>query len=289
MRGRWAVGLICAVFATGCLTPDAANRTMMDRLRAVGGPTGPDVVVFDVAEIELPPADKYIDDDLWAGLDENAIGLEHKAALDDNGLRVGVVGGLPPGKLQALLHSDRTCPNPRRITMRAGNAKNLLLGSPHAETAYDVRIAGQTKSLTLHSAHAGFAVTPGRTTDGRVTLHFVPQVQHGGRSIFLQPAEGEGWALGGQKPTERYAELGFTVTLAPAEYVVIGTRYDRMRTLGHVTFVGTSQDRPVQRILVIRARPQGDSPTPDWTVASGPRSGAPLALQAVKTTRGSRD
>lgn len=288
MVGR--IGLLVPVlFLAGCLTPQLASRSMMDRLRAVGGPQGPDVVVFDVAEIEQPPSDGFIDRDLWAALDETAIGLDRKAALDDNGLRVGVVGGLPPGKLQALLHSDRSCPDPRRVTMRSGNAKSLVVGSAQNEVNFDTKVGDATRSIALSAAQPGFLITPQRTPDGRVTLQFTPQIQHGGRTLFVQPAEGDGWALGGNRPAEKFGDLSFTVTLAPAEYVVVGTRYDRMRTIGHTTFVGTSGERPVQRLLVIRARPQGDTPIADWTVAAGPRSAAPLALQASRTTRGSRE
>lgn len=281
-------GVVLIVFLAGCLTPPVATRGMMDRLRAAAGPEGPDVVMFDVAEIEQPPADAFIDRDLWSALDETVISLESKAGLEDNGLRVGVVGGLPPGKLQALLHSDRSCPQPRRVTMRSGNAKPIALGAPIAEAAFDVKRGGETRPVTLVNAQPGFAITPSRTPDGRVTLQFVPQIAHGGRSIFLQPAEGEGWVLGGNRPTEKYTDLAFSVTLVPSEYVIIGTRYDRARSLGHVTFVGTSGEKPVQRLLVIRARPLGDTPVADWTVA-GRRSSVPLALQATKTTRGSRE
>ena len=79
MVGRLGI-LIPVLFLAGCLTPQLASRSMMDRLRAVGGPQGPDVVVFDVAEIEQPPSDGYIDRDLWAALDETAIG--HGVARD---------------------------------------------------------------------------------------------------------------------------------------------------------------------------------------------------------------
>jgi hypothetical protein len=286
MRGRSL--LLLVVLASGCFTPDAATRGMMDRLRAVGGPVGPDVVILDVAEIEQPPEDAFIDRDLWSVLDEQVVGLEHKSAMDDNGLRAGVAGGLPPGKLQALLITDRSCPNPHRITTRAGTVKLVPIGPMREEAAFDLKLNADTTPVKLTSAQFAFTVTPQRTDDGRVRLTILPQAQHGGRTLRLQPLDGDSWSLAGSKAVEKYTNLSFDVTLSPQDFLVIGTRYDHPSTLGHSMFVAPSGDKPVQRILVIRARPQGDTPLPDWTIASSAKT-QPLAVQAVKTTRGKSD
>jgi hypothetical protein len=286
MRGRSL--LLITVMISGCLTPDIASRGMMDRLRAVSGPIGPDVVILDIAEIEQPPDDDYIDRDLWSALDEQVVGLEHKVAMDDNGLRAGVAGGLPPGKLQALLISERSCPSPHRITTRAGSTKLLALGPVRSEAVFDVNLNGETNPARLTAAQFGLSVTPQRTDDGRVRLTLLPQVQHGGRTLRLQPLDGDGWSFAGSKATEKYVGLAFDVTISPQDYLVVGTRYDHPNTLGHGMFIAPSGEKLVQRLLVIRARPQGEAPLPDWAVAGGAKS-QPLAVQAVKTTRGKGD
>jgi hypothetical protein len=82
--------------------------------------------------------------------------------------------------------------------------------------------------------------------------------------------------------------LGWDVTVAPNEYVVLGARSDRPATLGHASFVRGGEAVPVQRLLVIRTtRPdKGLEPT---ATAEAPaelslRSKAPpLALQASWT------
>jgi hypothetical protein len=286
MRGRSL--LLLTLVISGCLTPDAATRGMMDRLRAVGGPVGPDVVILDIAEIEQPPDDAYIDRDLWTALDEQVVGLEHKSAMDDNGLRAGVAGGLPPGKLQALLITDRSCPNPHRVTTRAGSTKLLPLGPVREEVAFDVKLNAETSAVKLTAAQFALSVTPQRTDDGRVRLTLLPQIQHGGRTLRLQPLDGDNWSFAGSKSVEKYSGLAFDVTLSPQDYLIIGTHYDHPSTLGYGMFVAPSGDKLVQKLLVIRARPQGESTLPDWTFAGGPRS-QPLAVQAVKTTRGKID
>jgi hypothetical protein len=244
---------------------------------------------MDVAVIEQPPGDSFLNNELWSSLDEQAVDLDRKAALDDNGYRVGTVGGLLPGKLQALLFSDRSCPDPHRVTTRSGNSKNIPIGNLMAECHFELREDGETKPVTLNSAQCCLLITPHRTPDGRIRIHFTPQIQHGQRALTVQPAEGEGWSIVGQRPTEKYAAISFEVTMSPQEYVLIGTRFDREHTLGHCTFVGTAHDKPVQRLLVIRARAQGDPEAPEWNWLRDPSKSPPLAYQASRTSRGSRE
>jgi hypothetical protein len=270
----------------GCLSPVGATRGMMERLRAVGGPVGPDVLVMEYAVIEQSPGDPYIDQDLWSSLDEQAVALDRKAALDDNGYRVGIVGGLLPGKLQALLFSDRSCPDPHRVTTRSGNPKNISIGGAPVDCHFELKTDGESKPVNLQNAQCGLVLTPFRTPDGRIRIQLVPQAQHGQRGLTVQPAEGENWSLVGQRPTEKYTALSFEVSMSPQEYVVIGTRHDRENTIGGVTFLGKTNDKPVQRLLVIRARSQGDPAAPEWNWMKDPSKSPPLAYQASRTARG---
>lgn len=285
-RSLVVIALLCL---TGCLSPVGATRGMMERLRAVSGPQGPDVLVMDIAVIEQSPGDPFLDQELWASIDEQAVAMERKAVLDDNGYRVGVVGGLLPGKLQALLFSDRSCPDPHRVTTRSGNAKNIPIGLVVAECHYELKLNGEPKPVNLNSAQCGLLITPFKTPDGRIRIQFVPQVQHGQRALTVQPAEGDGWSLVGQRPTEKYAGMQFEVSMSPQEYVLVGTRNERENTLGHATFVGTAHDKPIQRLLVIRARSQSDPESPEWTWMKDPSKSPPLAFQASRATRGARE
>ena len=81
--------------------------------------------------------------------------------------------------------------------------------------------------------------------------------------------------------------MAFEVTISPQEYVLVGTRYDRPESFGHAAFTGPSGEKQVQRLLVIRGRPQGEPPVDfDWATGSRPSGTAPLAYQAARTARG---
>lgn len=274
-------GLLAAL-VMGCATGERARPVAwLDRLRPFQGPTGPDVVQLDVALLECPLGDAYINDELWATADEQVLSPGRRGPLEDNGFRIGQVAGITPGPLQTLLTSERSCANPRRIQMRAGNASTVVLGPIVPRCQFALVRDGERAEVVLDQAQCVLSVAPSLTRDGKTRLQFTPQVHHGDTALAIRPAAEQGrWMIQGQRPTENYAELSWDVALAPNEYVVIGTHGDWPRTLGHQCFVRPGEARPVQRLLVIRtgrARP-GLSAEPE---ADDPSRPMPLALQAA--------
>lgn len=267
---------------TGCLSAPEVSHTVLDRL--AGLPQGPDVIMLDIAVIEQPPADSYLDGDLWPAVDEQPVPLDRKAALEDNGFRVGVIGGMPAPRLQELLTSDRWC-QAHRVTTRINRVKALPIGPAQGECEFDLHAEGGIKPQKFNAAQFGFNIVPSYASEGRVKLLVTPQVTHGGKSIWIHPSEGDNWSLKGQRPVEQWAGLNFEVTLGAQEYLLIGTRFDRDRTIGRMTFVDVSEAHPAQRLLVIRARPQDDVAKSPWKKASD----APLAAQASQTVRGTAE
>jgi hypothetical protein len=298
MRHRQALlpGLL-AVLLCGCVSQDAGKASWLDRFHQMQGPTGPNVVQMDVALVECPFGDSYLDRDLWPQIDEQVVALEQKNLLQDNGFRVGQIGGITPPGLQALLLSPRSCPDPRRIVLRAGQSFDLLLGPVLPLCRFRMQQDGETAELRLEQAQCLLTVVPALTGDGRTTLHFTPQVRHGESRLQPRPAADlSGWLLKVQQPTEEYAHLGWEVTLAPNEYVVVGGRAeeraagDRAPTLGQRCFLRPEETPPVQRLLVIRTgRTQpgidlGAEGTPEQTEEERI---PPLASQAsMSTARG---
>src|SRR5205823_13885112 len=93
-------------------------------LKPFAGPLGADAVGLQVAVLEVPVGDRYVNGGLWATIDEQVVALDRKSALDDNGFRIGLVGPRPDG-FDDLLNSPRANPdgNTRWVQMRAGHAR----------------------------------------------------------------------------------------------------------------------------------------------------------------------
>jgi hypothetical protein len=84
------------------------------------------------------------------------------------------------------------------------------------------------------------------------------------------------WQLTAHQPDEAYERLSWEVTLAPNDYVLVGTRLERPDTLGQRCFLTTDGPAPVQRLLVIRTcRVQPSAPHD-----GGHGKPPPLAFQA---------
>jgi len=249
-RGR-LVGL-ALVFLAGCVWPGAPRPDgPAEPFFAAAGPRGSDAVLLDVAVLELPVGDRYANGGLWDEIDEQAVALDRKAALDDNGFRVGVVGVMRPTRFADLLESPRTNPNGRRVQMRAGNPRVVTLGEPRPVCQF--RVAAQPTPVAFEQAQCAVQVTPELASGGGVKLTFVPLVQHGTKSPWPGLAAGTDADAAAGRPTERYPALGWDVTVEVGQYVVVGARFDQPGTLGHQCFVTADGPRSVQRLLAIRA------------------------------------
>jgi hypothetical protein len=276
----------------GCVTGKPEKSTSWLPLQ---GPVGPDVVQMDVALIERPVGDGYLNVDLWEFVDEQALPPERKVVLEDNGFRVGQVGGIPPSGLQTLLLSESSCANPRRIQLHAGNPTTLLIGPARAACCFHMQQAGESAAVALEQAQCTLVVVPTLTKEGHIRLQFTPQILHGETLLLPCPVpECSRWVLQEQRPTERYPATAFEITLAPNEYVVVGGRFDKPETIGQQFFLHTEAPAPGQQLLVIRASRGGGPPqfeTPSDPVAddAAPNDSVPpLAFQAGLTAaRGS--
>jgi hypothetical protein len=278
------LGLLTATLL-GCTSGPVMHSTAwLDRFRRGALPSGPDAVQIDIALIERPVGDRTLNDKLWSLADEQVIDIDQKALLEDNGFRVGQIGGLPPPELQSLLTSERSCTNARRLTSRAGESKPLALGPELAKCSFRVQRNGEPALVTLEQAQCVLEMTPTLTADGRTKLRFVPMVQHGETRQTVCPApDHSGFMLHSERATEPYPNLAWEVTLAPNEYVVIGGRYEQRETLGNQYFVRPDEEKPVQRLLVIRTNRAAPPEATVGTEGTAPLA-PPLASQASWST-----
>lgn len=280
-RGLAVLLLLPCGIMLGCMSSSTNRATsLLNPLRNLTGPTGDDVVQLDIAVVERPIGDAMINDELWNLADEQTVAFETKALLEDNGLRAGLLGGMPPASLQAMLTSERSCANPRRLRLHAGNPTPVALGATVKECKFELHGPAGGKSVELKQAQCQLQVVPVLAENGKITLRFTPLVKHGASTLAPQPLQEPAgtrrWELLPKQPTESYTKLTWELTVSPNEYVVVGARLDRPDTLGQ-SFMLAEGETPVQRLLVIRScRPETGMLSRVGILSKAP----PLAFQA---------
>src|SRR5207253_2135701 len=111
--------------------------------------------ILEVALIERPAGDAYINGALWDSVDEMMVDLDRRSALDDNGLRLGQLVGSPPHGFQALLLSKRSCSNPHALMIPPGRTMPLYLGPVLAHSAYELVLGASKSAVELDQARYG--------------------------------------------------------------------------------------------------------------------------------------
>jgi hypothetical protein len=284
------VGLLTWLLA-GCVTgPVVSPTAWLRRAPAVQprAPKGPAFIQMEVALLECPLGDHFINEELWSDgfVDEQIVSPQHKAALEENGFRVAQLGGLIPDELQDLLTSRRSNVNPRSRRVMAGHAASLNLGSRASSARFTITEEGEPVALDLEQAQCKLIVTPSLTPDGKVNLHFTPEVEYGETEMTFQPApeRQEKWQMKIERPVKSFPTFGWDAVLQPNQYIIVGTRLNQVRTLGFASFIERDGPSPVQRLLVIRTTKEDGSPM-GARRAEGleevcSRKSPPLALQA---------
>jgi hypothetical protein len=271
----------------GCITsPPAPSAAWLQAMKPL---EAPDVVQLDTALLEVAPGDRFLNRDLWTLADDQVLTPDQQVHLEANGLRVGQLGGVLPAELQTLLTSKRTWGNPQRIRQRAGQPVRLALGPVLARCRFQVRREDRSTPVNLEQAECALVVVPSLASDGRTRLQFTPEIRHGQAALMPYPTpDRSSWIVQKQQPTEAYPDLGWEMSLAADEYVIVGGRLDRPETLGHQAFLRGEEVVPRQRLLMVRVSrpapvPLTDADTtqagtaPDSSLERSP----PLALQAV--------
>lgn len=274
-----AVGLL-----GGCTTPLPVADSAW--LRGSGIPAGSDVIHIRVALLERPIHDGYIQTELWATADEQIIAAERRSVLEDNGFRVGQIGGLPPARLQELLESERSNIQPRWLQVRSGKSVTLVLGPPIPQLCFCLVCDRHMQTCTFEQAECVLEMVPSLAQDGRTRLQFTPQVRHGEPRRHLRTGPDGTWLLAVERPLERYPALDWDVVLAANDLLLIGCRTGPSTSLGRQAFYRPEEEVPVQRLLVLRTRRAEDGLEP--ASPPGPPTRVPvLALQAAAASASS--
>lgn len=296
------VGGLCA---TGCHGwPEAAPSTSWLKRNPLGAaPAAGKVVQLDVAILERPLGDPFLNKELWQHTDEMIVDLDRKAAVEDNGFRVGQIVGMTPTKLQELLTSPRYCINPRRRMVPNGQSVAQYLGPVWPRCEFEIQQGKQVLTEALDQARFCLDVKATLTDDGRSRLVFTPKVENGENALPFQPDPDKSvWTIRVDRPSKTYKDVSWEVVLAPGEYLVIGGILEKTKSLGRRSFVDDTDTpavgapaggAPVQRLLVLRtARSTTGAETGEPTLEDMARSSPSpcLAVQAsMNAVRANRE
>jgi hypothetical protein len=286
---RAGLGLISllAVGLSGCfLIRTEGVGFWSNRGRSIGSAPGPDAVFMDVSIAEVPFGDRYANDELWNYADEQlqSIPPSLRKTLEENGLRIGLVSGRAPDGLNGMLTSKRTNREPMRSWRQSGNPATIALGPKPERCEFLLRSEGKSDLLVFEQALCQFQLLPTLEPEGKVRVQFTPQIE------FQDPKK---WSrlnplvalnVQGVRSTEPLPALRWETALAPNEFLVIGAHFDRPKSLGYRFLVSLDPERPVQRLIVLRAgRFTSAFDLPSKPADQGKSSRTqPLAAQAIQ-------
>ena len=252
-RSGLLVLLACA--SAGCfLRGDRPSTSAI--VRSLAPPLPAEGLLVESVLVEQPLGDAFLDRGLWDG-SLPVGGPETRALLAENGLRVAVVTGSGPQKLQKLLESDSDTVSPQRLSFNMRKEAVVPTAGPVDPCRFDLRtdLAGKAKAVEFTQARCGVLVRPELAPDGRVKLWVEPQLQHGDRRQWLRPtADATRFEKHEEVPVEKYAVLGCEALLAPDDYLLVGWDAEHGGTLGSAMFSADAGGNPRQRVLVVRAR-----------------------------------
>jgi hypothetical protein len=237
-------------------------------------------VVVEVAIGNIPPSVLPMWERAWRQLDTQALDLDTRRLLDENGIRVGIAGTRIPRELETVVNWSEPI-SPDGNTSGSDHRslvsfeKNLQFGmhkyrqlrpgsvewfacSPVADqVAWQTVRAGEIKSGVCASAEAGAGISLVTASRGLVELRVVPEIHHGelkhryalGETDFIYDTSRDQLVL---------PELGFTCRLAAGETLVVAAT-DPETGIGKLMFGSAAHGgQPAQsglppRFLLVRA------------------------------------
>ncbi|WP_020471043.1 hypothetical protein [Zavarzinella formosa] len=233
----------------GCLTADAVGSRWMDRFQIFRPPLDSESAFVEYVLIERPQGDEVINRRVWDRIDEMVLPLEVKTVVEENGLRVGVISGSTPGPLRGLIEDPRTDRGHRFRSFHAEKPISLAVTPMLPKADFNFTAGNHPPVLFAHDqAQLGFqlSISPGK--EGTVILKCVPEGKFRDPKPFSTDL-----TIDREFSTEQFTDGTFEIALGPTEYLVIGTDVYREKTFGHASYVGMTNEKRVQRLLVIKA------------------------------------
>ncbi len=262
------------------LPNNTPTKGMMGPL-ALKGISGKDAVRLEISLLEFTPGDSYPNEKIWTLADESGQNLEQRAILEENGLRIGTLGGQIPSELHRVIHSTKINPEPRGVQMFLNQPKQLQLGANYSECTIDLVREGRITTREYLRPNLMLEIIPEETGDNRIKLKVTPLVRHGEIEMeprpVVHPSGYRHFEIVPRHTEDALGWMGFELQLGKGEYGIIGCGLGNPQSLGQLAFLNQQTQSPVQRMLLLRAV-RHNSATGELPDREGP---LPIATQAA--------
>ena len=245
-----AIALLIAL--AGCVGEETLSPTSRDCYRLETETLG-DRVLLDVALVQAPLGDAFVDRKIWAGADQMIGAADKRDLLEANGLRVGILVGSPPAALMNLLQTERTCVERHGRVAPSGITVNQPLLSATDTMSCRIQHVGRVETASLDRPIFSFDFTPKRLGPSTIRLTVAPRVETGDKLLTYKAVPEESkWALDQKRAGLILTELACDIDLLSNQILLIGCRSEREDTIGYAGFVRVDGPEPMQRLLVVR-------------------------------------
>ncbi len=280
MRSSYIIALIVTwIGVSGCArweAPETKSRVIFPKSRI-----DLDAVGLELGIAQLDSSQSATFESFWALLDQQALPLELRKRLDQNGIRAAVMPSRAPAILhelvgpqpivieelnklekqlheKGLLREKERMISHERISNREGEPHSILVSDFHPEISWVVRNGAREVPGFGKSVRGIMTVTTFPQGDGSVRLIFGPEIHHG--QTRPQMAD-RSFLKEDRQAINRIDDLKFDVTLRPGESIVIAPTQD-IAEMGKLFFGATQTETgspgppnrpvPTHRMLLIR-------------------------------------
>jgi hypothetical protein len=267
---------VLAVGLVGCrawplTAPEESNApARQNLLKPVG--MAEDGFSIEIITVRYPLGDDELNEAAWSQIDEQAIPVDVRRRLADNGLRAGTIAGQLPAEIARILtaaeqpatlaeaaanFAQAPVVSRQRMQLHSGWRGQLLASRVYDEVPLLVREQNgdriDVSGKPFRLAQGIFDVTAAATGDRRVKLHFAPELHHGEpRQSFVVESEDAQLRPQASKQKKVFDSLAFDATLATEQMLVIASLPERPGTVGHVFLTEQQADQTQQKMMIVR-------------------------------------
>ncbi|HEV3136326.1 MAG TPA: hypothetical protein VGZ26_00455 [Pirellulales bacterium] len=260
--------ILALVGAVGCKVIERQPKGK-SLLSSVG--TSEDSVTLEIFTAPTPLAAPQLAA-LWNEADEQPLSADLRQRLAQNGLRAGIVGPHVPDALAELLKiTDQRISTEERSLVPLDTEPGITLRvmQPRPGKRHDLNVSemfdqisllrsseGQVAGKTYYKAVGCLTLRVFPEPDTRVRLELTPELHHGEVKNHISGGNGVlMWKADRQR--EIFSDLKLTATLGPGQMFLITCQCDKPGSIGHYLFTQTGEDKPMQRLCVIRLAQAG--------------------------------